>query len=74
VPSKSANVKNEKQHEVLKDNGWSKQRAAGSGTLPRSRPEVWAAPAGRALALRSCPATMGESWSGVPCRGGRFRV
>jgi hypothetical protein len=28
VPSKSANVKNEKQYEALKDKGMSKQRAA----------------------------------------------
>ena len=28
MPSKSANVKNEKQYEVLKDKGMSKQRAA----------------------------------------------
>jgi hypothetical protein len=28
MPSKSANVKNEKQYEALKDKGMSKQRAA----------------------------------------------
>jgi hypothetical protein len=34
VPSKSANVKNEKQYEVLKDKGMSKQRAAKIANSP----------------------------------------
>jgi hypothetical protein len=34
VPSKSANVKNEKQYEALKDKGMSKQRAAKIANSP----------------------------------------
>lgn len=34
MPSKSANVKNEKQYEALKDNGMSKQRAAKIANSP----------------------------------------
>jgi hypothetical protein len=34
VPSKSANVKNEKQYEALKDKGMSKQRAARIANSP----------------------------------------
>jgi hypothetical protein len=36
VPSKSANVKNEKQYEALKDKGMSKQRAARIANDPKS--------------------------------------
>ncbi len=34
MPSKSANVKNEKQYEALKDKGMSKQRAAKIANAP----------------------------------------
>ena len=34
MPSKSANVKNEKQYEALKDKGMSKSRAAKSADPP----------------------------------------
>jgi hypothetical protein len=34
MPSKSANVKNEKQYEALKDKGMSKQRAAKIANTP----------------------------------------
>jgi hypothetical protein len=34
MPSKSANVKNEKQYEALKDKGMSKQRAARIANTP----------------------------------------
>ena len=34
MPSKSANVKNEKQYEALKDKGMSKQRAARIANSP----------------------------------------
>jgi hypothetical protein len=34
MPSKSANVKNEKQYEALKDKGMSKQRAAKIASSP----------------------------------------
>ena len=34
MPSKSANVKNEKQYEALKDNGMSKERAAKIANSP----------------------------------------
>ena len=34
MPSKSANVKNEKQYEALKDKGMSKQRAARIANAP----------------------------------------
>ncbi len=36
MPSKSANVKNEKQYEALKDKGMSKQRAARIANSPNS--------------------------------------
>ena len=36
MPSKSANVKNEKQYEALKDKGMSKQRAARIANDPDS--------------------------------------
>jgi hypothetical protein len=36
VPSKSANVKNEKQYEALKDKGMSKSRAARIANDPKS--------------------------------------
>jgi hypothetical protein len=36
MPSKSANVKNEKQYEALKDKGMSKQRAAKIANAPDS--------------------------------------
>ncbi|MFK4087545.1 hypothetical protein ACI2LF_25775 [Kribbella sp. NPDC020789] len=36
MPSKSANVKNEKQYEALKDKGMSKQRAAKIANSPQS--------------------------------------
>jgi hypothetical protein len=36
VPSKSANVKNEKQYEALKDKGMSKERAAKIANSPGS--------------------------------------
>jgi hypothetical protein len=36
VPSKKANVKNEKQYEALKDKGMSKQRAARIANSPGS--------------------------------------
>jgi len=36
MPSKSANVKNEKQYEALKDKGMSKQRAAKIANSPDS--------------------------------------
>jgi hypothetical protein len=36
MPSKSANVKNEKQYEALKDKGMSKQRAAKIANSPGS--------------------------------------
>ena len=36
MPSKSANVKNEKQYEALKDKGMSKQRAARIANDPKS--------------------------------------
>jgi hypothetical protein len=36
MPSKSANVKNEKQYEALKDKGMSKQRAARIANAPES--------------------------------------
>jgi hypothetical protein len=36
MPSKSANVKNEKQYEALKDKGMSKQRAARIANSPGS--------------------------------------
>jgi hypothetical protein len=36
VPSKSANVKNEKQYETLKDKGMSKERAAKIANAPQS--------------------------------------
>jgi hypothetical protein len=36
VPSKSANVKNEKQYEKLKDKGMSKERAAKIANAPQS--------------------------------------
>jgi hypothetical protein len=36
VPSKSANVKNEKQYEALKDKGMSKERAARIANSPGS--------------------------------------
>ena len=36
MPSKSANVKNEKQYEALKDKGMSKQRAARIANAPNS--------------------------------------
>lgn len=36
MPSKSANVKNEKQYETLKDKGMSKQRAARIANSPRA--------------------------------------
>jgi len=36
VPSKSANVKNEKQYEALKDKGMSKERAAKIANSPDS--------------------------------------
>jgi hypothetical protein len=35
MPSKSANVKNEKQYEALKDKGMSKERAAKIANSPR---------------------------------------
>jgi len=37
MPSKSANVKNEKQYEALKDKGMSKQRAAKIANDPAPR-------------------------------------
>jgi hypothetical protein len=36
MPSKSANVKNEKQYEALKDKGMSKQRAAKIANSPNA--------------------------------------
>jgi hypothetical protein len=36
VPSKRANVKNEKQYEALKDKGMSKQRAARIANSPKA--------------------------------------
>jgi hypothetical protein len=36
MPSKSANVKNEKQYEALKDKGMSKERAAKISNAPKS--------------------------------------
>jgi hypothetical protein len=36
VPSKSANVKNEKQYEALKDKGMSKERAAKIANSPQA--------------------------------------
>ena len=36
MPSKSANVKNEKQYEALKDKGMSKERAARIANDPKS--------------------------------------
>jgi hypothetical protein len=36
MPSKSANVKNEKQYEVLKDKGMSKKRAAKIANSPKA--------------------------------------
>ena len=36
VPSKSANVKNEKQYEALKDKGMSKERAAKIANSPEA--------------------------------------
>jgi hypothetical protein len=36
VPSKSANVKNEKQYEALKDKGMSKERAAKIANSPKA--------------------------------------
>jgi hypothetical protein len=36
MPSKSANVKNEKQYEALKDNGMSKERAAKIANSPKA--------------------------------------
>jgi hypothetical protein len=36
MPSKSANVKNEKQYEALKDKGMSKQRAARIANSPEA--------------------------------------
>jgi hypothetical protein len=36
MPKKSANVKNEKQYEALKDKGMSKQRAARIANDPKS--------------------------------------
>jgi len=36
MPSKSANVKNEKQYEKLKDKGMSKQRAAKIANAPQA--------------------------------------
>ena len=36
VPSKSANVKNEKQYEALKDKGMSKERAARIANSPQA--------------------------------------
>jgi hypothetical protein len=36
MPSKSANVKNEKQYEALKDKGMSKQRAARIANSPNA--------------------------------------
>ncbi|GAB3932841.1 hypothetical protein GCM10029976_039370 [Kribbella albertanoniae] len=36
MPSKSANVKNEKQYEALKDKGMSKERAAKIANAPKS--------------------------------------
>jgi hypothetical protein len=36
MPSKSANVKNEKQYEALKDKGMSKSRAARIANSPRA--------------------------------------
>jgi hypothetical protein len=36
MPNKSANVKNEKQYEALKDKGMSKERAARIANAPRS--------------------------------------
>ena len=36
MPSKSANVKNEKQYEALKDKGMSKQRAARIANSPKA--------------------------------------
>jgi hypothetical protein len=36
MPSKSANVKNEKQYEALKDKGMSKQRAAKIANSPKA--------------------------------------
>ncbi len=36
MPSKSANVKNEKQYDALKDKGMSKQRAAKIANAPKA--------------------------------------
>ncbi|MFB6719436.1 hypothetical protein ACFCV3_04715 [Kribbella sp. NPDC056345] len=36
MPSKSANVKNEKQYEALKDKGMSKERAAKIANAPKA--------------------------------------
>ena len=36
MPSKSANVKNEKQYEALKDKGMSKERAAKTANSPNA--------------------------------------
>ena len=36
MPSKSANVKNEKQYEALKDKGMSKERAAKIANTPKA--------------------------------------
>ena len=36
MPSKSANVKNEKQYEALKDKGMSKERAARIANSPKA--------------------------------------
>ena len=53
MPSKSANVKNEKQYEVLKDKGMSKERAAdrqlAQGLVPRREGvgQRWQCPSGR---------------------------
>jgi hypothetical protein len=41
MPSKSANVKNEKQYEALKDKGMSKERAAKIAKLAQRLQERW---------------------------------
>jgi hypothetical protein len=60
VPGKSANVKNEKQYEALKDKGMSKQRAAKIANSPdaskhgarRAAPALTARRVGRLLRRR----------------------
>jgi hypothetical protein len=41
MPSKSANVKNEKQYEALKDKGMSKERAAKIANSPGACSRCW---------------------------------